>query len=455
MNFSVLYSSPKPQALRLRLFCLSVMFLLLFPLSLAAEEDGGEENEEETRTSVTLIDVDGTIDPTTLNYIERGLKAAQDREDEALIIQLNTPGGLLDTTQDIVSLMLNTATPTVVYVAPTGSNAGSAGTFITMAGHVAAMAPNSSIGAASPVSMGGGEIDSVSQKKIFSFTESFIENIAETRGRNVDWGIDAVRDGRSSVSKEALELNVIDLIAENRQDLLNQLHGMEIEGRTLDTENAEINEIPPNLAERFFGFIIRPEVMLILTLVALYGILGEISSPGAIIPGVSGAVALILLLYGVAAMPINTAGFLLIGLALILFVAEAFTPTYGVLLGGGGVSFFLGALMLFQDLPEDMQVSLTWIIPATILTFLLFAWISYYGIRAQFSGHKSGAEAMLNKKAKVKERIDKNGGVIFVDGERWNAVSPTPIEAGEHCQIVSFEGLKAHVKPVEDEERQA
>lgn len=426
-----------------------MMFLLLAP-ALLAQDDAPADTSDVDIGSVTLINIDGSIDPTTLNYIERGLTETQDRSDEAFIIQLNTPGGLLDTTEDIVELMLNTSTPTVVYVAPDGANAGSAGTFITMAAHVAAMAPASSIGAASPVTMGGGKVDSVSQKKIFNYTESFIESIAEKRGRNVDWAIDAVRDGRASTSSEALELNVIDLIAENRQDLLIQLHGMEIDGRVLNTENAEINEIEPNLAERFFGFIIRPEVMLILTLVALYGILGEVSNPGAIIPGVSGVIALILLLYGVAAMPINTAGFLLIGLALILFAAEAFTPTYGILLGGGGVSFFLGALMLFQDLPEDMQVSLSWLIPATILTILVFAWISYYGIRAQFTGHKAGTEAMINKKAKVKERIDENGGVIFVDGERWNAVSPRPIEAGEHCEIVSFEGLKVHVKPLDD-----
>jgi membrane-bound serine protease (ClpP class) len=432
------------------LFCLCGLMLFLFPATLSAQDEAQADTAAASTGSVTLINIDGSIDPTTLNYIERGLTETQDRGDEAFIIQLNTPGGLLNTTQDIVELMLNTSTPTVVYVAPDGANAGSAGTFITMAAHVAAMAPASSIGAASPVSMGGGEVDSVSQKKIFNYTESFIENIAEKRGRNVEWAIDAVRDGRASTSSEALELNVIDVIAENRQDLLSQLHGMEIEGRVLNTENAEINEIEPNLAERFFGFIIRPEVMLILTLVALYGILGEVSSPGAIIPGVSGVIALILLLYGVAAMPINTAGFLLIGLALILFAAEAFTPTYGILLGGGGVSFFLGALMLFQDLPEDMQVSLSWLIPATILTILVFAWISYYGIRAQFTGHRAGTEAMINKKAKVKERVDENGGVIFVDGERWNAVSPSPIEAGEHCEIVSFEGLKVHVKPLDD-----
>ncbi|MFW6348376.1 MAG: NfeD family protein [Cyclonatronaceae bacterium] len=426
-----------------------MMVLLCASRLVAQDEAPADSATAENAGSVTLINIDGSIDPTTLNYIERGLEATQEREDEALIIQLDTPGGLLNTTQEIVGLMLNTSTPIVVYVAPDGSNAGSAGTFITMAAHVAAMSPASSIGAASPVTMGGGEVDSVSQKKIFNFTESFIENIAERRDRNVDWAIDAVRDGRSSTSEEALELNVIDLIAETRQDLLEQLHGMEVEGRTLDTKNAEINEIEPNLAERFFGFIIRPEVMLILTLVALYGILGEISSPGAIIPGVSGVIALILLLYGVAAMPINTAGFLLIGLALILFTAEAFTPTYGILLGGGGVSFFLGALMLFQDLPEDMQVSLSWLIPATILTVLIFAWISYYGIRAQFTGHKAGAEAMVDKTARVEERVDENGGIIFINGERWNAISSTPIEAGETCKIVSFEGLKVHVKPLE------
>ncbi|MEX1063676.1 MAG: nodulation protein NfeD [Balneolaceae bacterium] len=410
-------------------------------------QDSADAETATEASTVSVINITGTIGPTTTNYLQRTREIAEQRGDEALIIELNTPGGLLDSTQDIVRIMLASELPIVVYVAPEGANAGSAGTFITLASHIAAMAPATNIGAASPVSMGGGEMDSVAQKKIFEYSESYIESIAEQRDRNAEWARSAVRDGVAITSTEAIELNVVDLIAADLQDLLEQIDGMEIEGRELNTASADINRIDRNLAEIFFSFILRPEIMLILTLIAIYGIVGEVTSPGAIIPGMSGAIALILLLYGVAAMPINIAGFLLIGLALALFVIEAFTPTFGVLLTGGAVSFFLGALMLFQDMPEEMQISLYWLVPATLLTVFFFAWIVSFGIRAQFGEPKSGLESLVGKDALVLDRVDENGGRVSVSGEYWNAVSEEPIEEGERCEIVEFQGLKIIVKP--------
>src|SRR6056297_3178980 len=284
------------------------------------------EQQSNGTPSVSLINVNGTIGPTTTQYFTRSLVKSREAGDELLIIQLDTPGGLLDSTQDIVQELLGSTHPVAVFVSPQGANAGSAGTFITLAAHIAAMAPATNIGAASPVSMGGGEMDTVAQKKIFNYSESYIESIAEQRGRNTEWARSAVRDGDSITSDEAVDINVVDLIAENMDDLLSQIDGMEVEGNVLRTENASQNRIEPNLAETFFSFLLRPEVMLILTLVAIYGIIGEVSNPGALVPGMAGVIALILLLYGVAAMPVNIAGFLLIGLAIILFVAEAFTP---------------------------------------------------------------------------------------------------------------------------------
>lgn len=397
--------------------------------------------------SVTIISVSGTIGPTTTQYIHRGLKASRDRGDELLVIELDTPGGLLSSTQEIVQELLGSSHPIAVYVSPEGANAGSAGTFITLAAHIAAMAPATNIGAASPISMGGGEMDSVSQKKIFNFSESYIETIADRRGRNTEWARSAVRDGDSITSDEAVDINVVDLIADNMDDLLSQIDGMEVEGKILRTENASQNRIEPNLAETFFSFLLRPEVMLILTLVAIYGIIGEVSNPGALVPGMAGVIALILLLYGVAAMPINIAGFLLIGLAIILFVAEAFTPTFGLLIAGGAVSFFLGALMLFQDLPEEMQLSYYWLVPATIVTVLFFAWIVTSGIKAQFSGFNSGIESEVGREAEVTDRITPDiEGRIFHNGEYWRAESDEILNEGERCIIVRFEGLKVFVR---------
>ena len=400
-----------------------------------------------TSGSVSIISVSGTIGPTTTQYIKRGLKASVDRGDQLLVIELDTPGGLLSSTQEIVQELLGSSHPIAVYVSPEGANAGSAGTFITLAAHIAAMAPATNIGAASPVSMGGAEMDSVSQKKIFNFSESYIETIADRRGRNTEWARSAVRDGDSITSDEAVDINVVDLIADNMDDLLSKIDGMEVEGRILQTENASQNRIEPNLAETFFSFLLRPEVMLILTLVAIYGIIGEVSNPGALVPGMAGVIALILLLYGVAAMPVNIAGFLLIGLAIILFVAEAFTPAFGLLIAGGAVSFFLGALMLFQDLPEEMQLSYYWLVPATIVTVLFFAWIVTSGIKAQFSGFHSGIESEVGREAEVTDRITPEiEGRIFHNGEYWRAESDEILNEGDKCIIVRFEGLKAFVR---------
>lgn len=430
-----------------------LIFIALLPFLIANNAVQTDTTEATTGSGpeVTMISVEGSISPTTTNYIRRGINTAREQNAELLIIQLDTPGGLLESTKDIVQAFLQSEDmPIAVYVAPEGARAASAGTFITMASHIASMAPTTTIGAASPVQMGGGQ-DSVMQKKIFNYSESFIESIANRRDRNAEWARSAVRDGEAITAEEALELNVIDLIADSREELIEQIDGRVINGDTLNTSNATINEVPTNLAERILGFVMRPEVMLILTMIAIYGIIGEVTNPGAIVPGVAGVIALILVLYASAAMPINLAGFALIGLAIILFIAEAFTPTFGLLIAGGSVSFFLGALMLFQDLPESMELSWAWLIPATILTALFFVWIVTEGIRAQFNTpNKTGKESMIGKRAEVVETINSQKGRVFVNGEYWNAVSDEPIQEGQSCEIESIEGLTIKVKPISD-----
>jgi membrane-bound serine protease (ClpP class) len=396
---------------------------------------------------VAVIGVDGSISPTTTNYINRGIKEAREMDAEALILEMDTPGGLLESTKNIVQAFLDSEDlPIIVYVTPEGGSATSAGTFITMAAHIAAMAPATTIGAASPVQMGGGQQDTVMQKKIFNYSESFIESIANRRDRNAEWARSAVRDGESITAEEALEINVINYIATDRQDLLDQVAGYVVNGDTLQTSGATIEEIPTNLAETLLSFIMRPEVMLILTMIAIYGIIGEVTNPGAIVPGVAGVIALILVLYASAAMPINIAGFALIGLAIVLFAAEAFTPTFGILIAGGAVSFFLGALMLFQDLPKSMELSWAWLVPATVLTTLFFVWIVTEGVRIQFSNNVTGAESMIGKQAEVVDAINGGHGRVFVNGEYWTAVSDEEIPEGEYCEIEKIEGLKVKVR---------
>ena len=399
---------------------------------------------------VGLIKINGPIGPATAGYISRGIDAAGTRNDACLVIQLDTPGGLLDSTKDIVQKFYVSTVPTVVYVAPSGANAGSAGCFITLAADVAAMAPNTSIGAAHPVSMdsGGAEkMDEVMKKKMENFAASYIEAIAEKRGRNAEWAISSVRESASITAEKALELKVIEMIAKDVPDLLQQLDGREVHGKVLKTAGAKVVEIPMVAREKFFQMLWRPEVMLILMLAAIYGIIGELSSPGAILPGVVGGIALILVLYMAAILPINVAGLALIGLALALFIADVFAPTHGVLTFGGTVAFFLGAMMLFNRAEPTFRLSLAYIIPATLVTTAFFVFIVGAGLRAQLLPVGTGKEAMLGKAVEVLARTDGKGGKVFVEGEYWNAVSDVPIEPGQQAKIVGINGLTLKVGP--------
>src|SRR3989441_3525408 len=352
-------------------------------------------------TEVGLIKINGAIGPATASYISRAIDVAAARHDACLIIQLDTPGGLLDSTKDIVQSFYASPVPTVVYVSLSGACAGSAGVFITMAADVAAMAPNTSIGAAHPVSIGMGgdaeKADDVMKKKMENYASTFIESIADRRHRNVEWARSAVLESQATTAEKALDLGVIDLIAKDVPDLLQKLEGRTAGDKTLNTANAEVFEIRMTARERFFQVLWRPEIMFILMLIVIYGLIGELSNPGAILPGVVGAIALILVLYMSAILPVNTAGLALIGLAVALFIVDVFAPTHGILTGGGIISFFLGALMLFDRNDASFRLSLAYIIPATVLTAAFFIFIVGAGLRAQFRPVQSGTETMLGK----------------------------------------------------------
>ena len=400
--------------------------------------------------NVGLIKVDGAIGPATAGYIARAVDVAAARQDSCLIIQLDTPGGLLESTKEIVQKLYASKVPTVVYVAPSGANAASAGCFITLAADIAAMAPHTSIGAAHPVTMSGGaeqKMDEVMKEKLENYASAYIEAIAEKRGRNVEWAKESVVRSESITAEKAVDLKVVDLIAKDIPDLLQQLNGREVDGKPLATTGATVVEIPMALRERLFQLLWRPEVMLLLMLAAIYGIIGELSSPGAILPGVVGAIALILALYMAAVLPINFAGLALIGLAVVLFVVDIFAPTHGVLTFGGIVSFFLGSLMLFNRADPAFRLSLAYIIPATAVTALFFIFVVGKGLRAQQLPVRTGKEAMIGKVAPALARIDDQGGKVFVEGEYWNAVSDTPIQPGQVVQIVDIRGLTLKVKP--------
>jgi membrane-bound serine protease (ClpP class) len=398
-----------------------------------------------------LIKISGAIGPATASYVQRALNEAAARGYVCLIIQLDTPGGLLDSTKEIVQSFYSARLPTVVYVAPAGATAASAGCFITLAADVAAMAPGTSIGAAHPVAMGGGtagqEPDDVMKKKLENFATTFIESIAARRHRNVEWAKTAVRESAAITAEKALELKVIDIMADDIPELLQQLDGREVNGRSLHAASAEIQEVPMLLREKVFQVLWHPEVMFLLMLIAIYGIIGELSSPGAILPGVVGAIALVLALYMASVLPVNIAGLALIVLAVGLFVTDLFAPTHGILTAGGVISFFLGSLMLFDTAGAAFRLSLGLIIPATLITAAFFVFVFGAGLRAQWLPVKTGKESMVGKTATALTPITAQSGRVFVEGAYWNAVSKTLVEEGQPVEIIGVQGLTLEVKP--------
>jgi membrane-bound serine protease (ClpP class) len=398
--------------------------------------------------TVGLIEINGAITPATESYISRAVAVAAEHKDGCLIVQLDTPGGLVKSMEEIVQTFYKSEVPVVVYVSPSGAMATSAGTYITLAADVAAMAPHTTIGAAHPVgSNGEGSTNEIMWMKLENVLASQMRSIAEKRGRNVTWAEDAVRKSVSITSEEALDQGVIDLIADDIPDLLKKLDGRTVGSKTLQTANAQIDQIHMTASESVLKLFLHPEMEFILMLMVIYGIIGELSSPGAILPGVVGAIAIILVLCLSATLPINVAGILFMLVALVLFIIDVYAPTHGVLTGGGIIAFFLGALMLFNRADPAFHLPLSYILGGTITTALFFLFIVGAGVRAQRLPAKTGRETLLGKIAAAAGRIDGTSGRVFVEGEWWNAVSETPIETGQPVEVVAVDGLKLKVKP--------
>ena len=309
------------------------------------------------------------------------------------------------------------------------------------------MAPATTIGAAHPVSIGGfpsGErerADETMKQKLENFSVSYIETIAGKRQRNVEWAKSAVKESASITAEKALQLKVIDLIASDISDLLQKLGGRVVDGKTLKTAGADVSEIKMSASEHVFQKLWRPEVMFILMLIAIYGIIGELTTPGAILPGVVGAIALILALYLAAILPVNVTGLVLIALALMLFIFDVYATTHGVLTIGGVIAFLIGSLMLFNRGDPLFRLSLNYIIPATLVTAAFFFFVIGKGLRAQRLPVKVGKETLIGKTVTALTPIDSSSGRIFVEGEYWNAVSDTPIGKDEQAEIAGVQGL--------------
>ena len=404
-----------------------------------------------TAETAGLIKISGAIGPITASYIQRAMALASRQHYCCLIIQLDTPGGLLSSTKDIVQTLLSPTVPTVVYVAPAGATATSAGCFVTLAADVAAMAPGTSIGAAHPVEMGGGgatSTDSVMKQKLENYASSFIESIAHKRNRNVEWAKSSVRQSAAITAEQALSMKVIDVLAPSAADVLKQIDGRVIDAVPIHTSSAQIVPIPMLAREKIFQRLWGPEVMYILMLVAIYGIIGELSNPGTILPAVAGIIALVLALFMASILPVNITGVVLIVLAVCLFVADAFAPTHGVLTVGGIVSFAVGSMLLFDTAQSAFRLSLSLIIPATAVTALFFVAVLGAGLRAQLLPKRTGKEAMAGKTGTAQTAVTRDGGTVFVEGEYWNAHSNVAVAQGASVEVVEVKGLTLTIRPI-------
>ena len=401
--------------------------------------------------AIHLLKVNGSINPTTFDYLKHGIDDAQKANAAAVIVEINTPGGLLQATRDIVTEFLNAKVPIVVYVAPSGSRAASAGVFITLAAHVAVMAPGTNIGAAHPVNSQG-EMDSVMSGKVTNDAAAFIRTISEKRNRNVKWAEEAVRNSVSITETEALKEHVIDFIAMNRSALLDSLDGRKIviekDTLTLATKNAVVEEHGMSWQYEMLNLLSDPNISYILFLIGLYGIFFELYNPGSVFPGVAGAIAIILALYAMQTLPINYAGLALIVVGIVMFLLEIKITSYGLLTIGGIISFFFGSIMLYKTdgTIEFVEISLGVIIPLVITTALFFVFVVGAGVRAQQKKVTTGEPAMVGSEGFTLTALNPNGQVR-VQGEIWSAESiEGKIEKNAKIVVKEIHGLTLKVQ---------
>ncbi|MBI2844440.1 MAG: nodulation protein NfeD [Armatimonadetes bacterium] len=408
---------------------------------------------------VHVLDVKGMIEPAVANYIIRGIARAEDESAEAVLIKLDTPGGLYEPMREIVQAMLNSRVPVIVYVGPNGARAASAGTFITLAAHVAAMAPVTNIGSAHPVAVSpipsgdaeGG--DNTMMQKVVNDAAKYIVTIAQKRGRNAEWAEKAVRESANITAEEAVNLKVVDFVADNMEELLGKADGKTVETEsgkvTLKTRGAPIREFPMKWYTLLLQYLANPLVAFFLMLIAIYGIIFEISTPGVTVPGVIAGVAVILLLYSFSVLPVNVAGIILILVAIGLFIAEIMVISHGALSLGGIIAFFVGSLMLFGSGVPGVAVPVAVILAGTLATAAVFVLLLGWGVKALRRPVVTGAQGMIGRVVVARTDIAPVGK-IFTEGTWWTAETEgEAIRQGERAKIVGMEGLK--VKLVKEE----
>lgn len=401
---------------------------------------------------VISINLNESINPSSAEYIQQGIEKAAKENAECLVINMNTPGGLLTSTREIVTNIMQSKVPIIVYISPTGAHAGSAGTFITLSANIAAMAPGTNIGAAHPVTLQG-KTDAVMNEKVTNDAAAFIRSIAEKRGKNVQWAEDAVRNSVAITEKEALEKNVINVIAVNEKDLLIQIDGKQVElnsgTKVLHTKNATIETLEMGFFQKVLSRLSDPNIAYIIMMLGFFGLLFELFNPGAIFPGIVGVICLILAFYSMSSMPVNYAGLALIIFGIILYLLEIKIISHGMLAIGGTISVLLGSMVLFRSSPVENFVSLSWtvIFSVTAASVLFFLFIITMGLKAQRTKPVSGANALIGQTAVTLSVLDPSGQVDVM-GEIWRAVSLSgTIGANENVIIKEIKELTLYVEP--------
>jgi len=402
------------------------------------------------QSEVYIIKVADAISAGTAEFIKMGIKKAEENEAAVIIIELDTPGGLAESMRIIVQNILGSKVPVVVYVSPSGARAASAGVMITMAADVAAMAPGTNIGAAHPVGAGGKDIDGKMSEKVINDMVAQAKSVAEKRGRNAKWVEEAIRESVSVTETEALKENIIDLIAENTDDLIRQLNGRELKDRGV-LNLAEVKKVvlEETLRTKILKTISNPNIAYILMMIGLAGLYFELSHPGAIFPGVIGGIALILAFFAMQTLPVNYAGILLIVLAIIFFIMEMKITSYGLLSVAGIVSLLLGSLMLFEGDTPDMKLSMRVLLPTVILISGFFVAVASLVFRAQISKPTTGSKGLVGEIGIVKKALAPEGKV-FVHGELWNARAKEPLDENVKVRVVKVVNLVLEVESVDE-----
>ncbi|MEN6376116.1 MAG: nodulation protein NfeD [Smithella sp.] len=407
----------------------------------------------EKKPVFNMISIDGIITSPTAKYIAKSIEEAGKDGAEGLIILLDTPGGLDTAMRDIAKSILNAPVPVIVYVYPSGARAASAGVIVTQAAHIAAMAPGTNIGAAHPVAIGigNGGMDKTMSKKIENDAAAYARSIAKSRGRSEEWVEKAVRKSESITAEEALKLNVIDFVAPDVKSLLSVIDQKEVNlpggKKKITTKDAVIRDKKMGTREGILAVISDPNISYILLLIGLAGLYFELSTPGAILPGVIGGISLLLAFFGLSTLPVNYTGILLILFGVILFIAEIKVMSHGMLTVGGVISLIMGSLLLFDTADPVLRISLQVLIPAVVVTSAFFIVVIWLALKAQLRKHYSGSEAMINAEAEAVTDINGDGQVFF-KGEYWKATSEKPITKGAKVKIIKVDGLVLNVQEV-------